>query len=332
MTWETTRNLNVGIDLELFSSLSVTVDAFWHKRSDIVSEKQNTSSGIIGAPFPYVNIGTVVNRGMEVSLMHQKRINKVGYFVQANVSLAKNKILAMDEVEGLKEYQRRTGKSVAQLWGLEALGFYMNEDDIKNSPISTFYKIRPGDLKYKNQNPDEDNHINSYDEIPIGKPTVPEVTMGLSLGVDYAGFDFSAVLSGVANRSVYLNNAAVWALQNNNKVTALAYGAWEKGVRESDATFPRLTTENNLNNYRSSSFWIKNGNFLRLSNVELGYQLPSSVLRKVNIKQLRLYVNGQNLLSIDKLGKYNLDPEVVDAGVTGYPMMRSFNIGINMKF
>ena len=80
------------------------------------------------------------------------------------------------------------------------------------------------------------------------------------------------------------------------------------------------------------SFWIKNGNFLRLSNVELGYQLPSSVLRKVNIKQLRLYVNGQNLLSIDKLGKYNLDPEVVDAGVTGYPMMRSFNIGINMKF
>lgn len=332
LTWETTRNLNVGIDLELFSNLSVTVDAFWHKRSDIVSEKQNTSSWIIGAPFPYVNIGTVVNRGMEVSLMHQKRINKVGYFVQANVSLAKNKILAMDEVEGLKEYQRRTGKSVAQLWGLEALGFYMNEDDIKNSPISTFYKIRPGDLKYKNQNPDEDNHINSYDEIPIGKPTVPEVTMGLSLGVDYAGFDFSAVLSGVANRSVYLNNAAVWALQNNNKVTALAYGAWEKGVRESDATFPRLTTENNLNNYRSSSFWIKNGNFLRLSNVELGYQLPSSVLRKVNIKQLRLYVNGQNLLSIDKLGKYNLDPEVVDAGVTGYPMMRSFNIGINMKF
>ena len=120
--------------------------------------------------------------------------------------------------------------------------------------------------------------------------------------------------------------------QNPLMDKAHAYGAWEKGVRESDATFPRLTTENNLNNYRSSSFWIKNGNFLRLSNVELGYQLPSSVLRKVNIKQLRLYVNGQNLLSIDKLGKYNLDPEVVDAGVTGYPMMRSFNIGINMKF
>ena len=332
LTWETTRNVNVGIDFELFSKLSVSVDAFWHKRTDIVSEKQNTSSWIIGAPFPYVNIGTVVNRGMEASLTHNNRINKFGYFVQANISLAKNKILAMDEVEGLKEYQKRTGKSVSQLWGLEALGFYMNEEDIRNSPISTFYKIRPGDLKYKNQNSGEDNHINSYDEVPIGKPTVPEITMGLSLGIDYAGFDFSAMLSGVANRSVYLNNAAVWALQNNNKVTALAYGAWEKGVREADATFPRLTTENNLNNYRSSSFWIKNGNFLRLSNVEIGYQLPESLLKKVNIKQLRLYVNGQNLLTVDKLGKYDVDPEVVDAGVTGYPVKRSLNIGVNQKF
>ena len=238
----------------------------------------------------------------------------------------------MDEVEGLKEYQKRTGKSVSQLWGLEALGFYMNEEYIRNSHNSTFYKIRLGDLKYKNQNSGEDNHINLYDEVPIGKPTVPEITMGLSLGLDYAGFDLSAMMSGVANRSVYLNNAAVWALQNNNKVTALAYGAWEKGVREADATFPRLTTENNLNNYRSSSFWIKNGNFLRLSNVEIGYQLPESLLRKVNIKQLRFYVNGQNLLTIDKLGKYDLDSEMVDAGVTGYPMLRSFNIGVNLKF
>lgn len=110
LTWETTRNLNVGIDLELFSSLSVTVDAFWHKRSDIVSEKQNTSSWIIGAPFPYVNIGTVVNRGMEVSVDASKTYQQSRLFCSGKRLIGKNKILAMDEVEGLKEYQRRTGK------------------------------------------------------------------------------------------------------------------------------------------------------------------------------------------------------------------------------
>lgn len=332
LTWETSRNLNVGIDADLFKKLSLSFDLFRHDRKNIISEKKNTTSSIVGAPAPFENIGSVLNKGFDFSLIYRDTFNKVGYYVQTTVSFAKNKITAMDEVAGLPGYQQRTGKSVTQLWGLEALGFYADETDIQNSPVSTFYRTQPGDIKYKNQNPNEDNFINIYDEIPIGKPTVPEWTFGLTFGLDYAGFDFSALMSGVANRSVYLNNAAVWVLQNNNKATGIAYGAWEKGVREESATFPRLTTENNLNNFRSSSFWIKNGNFLRVNNLELGYRIPVTLLEKIKIKQIRIYVNAQNLICFDSLDKYDLDPEFPDAGVTGYPAMKSFNFGLNVKF
>lgn len=331
LTWESSRNMNIGVDFELLRSLSVSVDAYRHDRCNIVSELSNTSSVVIGAPFPYVNIGSVLNQGVELSVSHQNKIGDVGYFASANVSFARNRITDMDEVSGLKDYQSRIGKSVTQMWGLEVLGFYADEADIRNSAVSTFYKVKPGDLKYKNQNPDEDNHINTYDEIPIGSPTVPEWTFGLSLGVDYKGFDLTAVFNGVAGRSVYLSNAAIWSLTGNNKATALAFGAWERG-REAEATYPRLTTENNLNNYRPSSFWIKSGSFLRMGNLELGYSLPARLLSKAYIKQLRVYVNAQNLFTLDKLGVYNLDPEVVDAGVTGYPVTRTFNVGLKIKF
>lgn len=332
LTWETSYNLNIGFDAEMFSKLTVSFDAFRHDRKDIITEMSGSSSSVAGAPLPYVNYGSVLNQGFELSAIYKSKAGKVNYFVQGNVSLAKNKITKIDEIAGLADYLKKNGKSVTQMWGLEALGFYADENDILNSPISTFYTVKPGDIKYKNQNPDEDNSINSFDEIPIGNPTVPEWTFGLTLGCDYRGFDFSALLSGVANRSVYLNNVTVWGLQNNNNATSILYGAWEQGVNETGASYPRLTTENNLNNYRSSSFWIKNGNFLRISNLELGYQLPASILQKIKIKQVRLHVNAQNLFSFHHLKDYNLDPEVVDAGISGYPNMRVFNVGLNIKF
>ncbi len=332
LTWETSHTINAGIDIDLFKTVSINFDLFQSNRTNIISEQSNTSPLTVGAPFSLVNIGSVLNRGFEFALSHENKIGKLGYFAHANVSFARNKITSMDEVAGLKDYQSKIGKSVTQLWGLEAIGFYKDQNDISNSPLSTFYKIQPGDIKYKNQNPDEDNVIDIYDEVPMGFPTIPEWTFGLNFGVDYSGFDLSASISSVANRSVYLNNAAVWVIQNNNKATDLAYRAWEANVNEESASYPRLTTENNLNNFRSSSFWIVNGNFIRLNNLELGYSIPNSLTRKINIKTIRLYVNGQNLFSLDHLSKYHLDPEVVDAGITGYPVMKTFNAGFIVKF
>ncbi len=109
-------------------------------------------------------------------------------------------------------------------------------------------------------------------------------------------------------------------------------GAWEAGVREDNASYPRLTTEDNRNNYRTSTYWLKNGDFLRLSNVEIGYTFPKKWMEKARLGGLRVFANGQNLLTADNLGKYNVDPEVIDAGLTGYPMTRSFNFGLKLQF
>lgn len=331
LTWETTKNFNAGLDLSLFNHLSVSVDGFVHKRDNIIMALENTTSSIIGVAAPYANIGKVTNKGFETTVTYSDKIGKVDYYVQANTSYARNKITQTDEVANLAANLKRTGHSVTQPFGLLAIGYYKDQADIDTSPVNTLYKVRPGDIKYKDVN--NDQIINEEDETAIGTPTVPEWAFGLSAGIEYAGFDFSFLLSGYAGRSVYMdNNSNAWSLYNNSNATRLAYGAWEAGVREDNATYPRLTTESNKNNYRSSTYWLKNGNFLRLSNLELGYSFPQKWLSKISLKALRLYVNGQNLFTADHLGDFNVDPEVISAGITDYPVVRTFNVGLSLKF
>ena len=330
LTWETTKNYNIGFDLSLFNRLSLSIDGFVHKRNNTIMALENTTSSVVGKPAPYANIGKVNNKGFEATIAYNNKTGKVNYYVQANAAFARNQIERTDEIANLAENLKRTGHSVTQPFGLVAIGYYKDQSDIDNSPINTLYKVRPGDIKYKDIN--KDNIINEEDEMAIGMPSVPEWTLGLSAGVEYKGFDLSFLFSGFAGRSVYMDNSSAWMLYNNGNATSLAYGAWEAGVREDNATHPRLTTESNRNNYRSSTFWLKNGNFLRLSNIELGYSFPRQWINKLNLKELRFYVNGQNLFTVDHLGDFNVDPEVINAGITDYPMVRTFNVGLSLKF
>ena len=151
-------------------------------------------------------------------------------------------------------------------------------------------------------------------------------------GVSFKGFDFNLILNGIQGRTILLQNSTVWVIQNNNKATSIAYQAWEKGVNESTAKYPRLTTMNNPNNYRASTLWTEKGDFLKLSNLEIGYSFPRSLTNRLKMSELRIFVNGYNLLSFDTLKDFNLDAEVPDAGVTMYPSMRVFNAGISIKF
>jgi len=330
LTWETTHNFDLGVDLSLLDKFTLNLDGFIHNRNNIILEMDETTPLIVGATSPYANIGSVLNKGFEASVTYNEKVNDLNFYLQGNVSFARNKITKTNEIDGLAENLKRTGYSVTQQRGMLAIGYYKNQEDIDNSPNNALYNVRPGDIKYEDVN--KDNIINSLDEVAIGSPTVPEWTFGLSAGVNFKGFDLSFLVSAYAGRSVYLNNSAVWILKDNGNATALAYGAWEAGVREDNATYPRLTTESNQNNYRSSSYWVKNGNFLRLSNIEAGYSFPIKWLKNINIKDLRIYVNGQNLFTMDYLSDYNLDPEVVDAGITGYPTMKLLNVGLNVKF
>jgi TonB-linked SusC/RagA family outer membrane protein len=327
--WEESVNANIGIDLEMKDILNFSIDFFNNHRKNIITTSTNITPGIIGQNLPYENNGTVANRGFEAMVSHKHQKKNWGYSIQGNISFAKNKILSMQEVSGLPDYQYRQGKSASAIWGLEAIGFFKNEADIASSPFQSFEAVQPGDVKYKDQN--NDNIIDYQDQIVIGDQ-IPSWNFGLLGAVNYKGFDAHFVISGIMGRTILLTNNSVWVLQNNSKATAIAYQAWEKGVNEDNASYPRLTTLNNKNNYNNSTLWARNGNYVKIVNLEIGYNFPEKLLARINIKGIRLFINTYNLFSFSSIADYNLDAEVPNAGVSGYPVMRVYNTGLSVKF
>lgn len=328
---EKSLNANIGLDIELFNNrLGLTADLFRNDRSDIITTRSSTLTSIIGMTLPYQNLGSVLSKGFEVSLTHRNRIGNLGYYAQANVSYAKNTITYMAEVQGLEPWRYRTGRSVTQIWGLQSAGFFNNQDEIDRWAQSTFGVVKPGDIKYVDQN--KDGVIDDDDAIPLGKPNLPEWNFGLTLGCDYKNFDFNILFTGVTNRSMFVSNNVVFGMRNDSKITATAYDTWQKGVNETTALYPRLTLESSLHNDRNTDVWMLNGEYLRIQNVELGYTMPKNLLSRIHIKELRVFINGFNLLSFDHLKKFNVSAESPDAGVYTYPETRVYNIGVNFKF
>lgn len=331
ITYEKSLNANIGTDAELFNEkLSMSLDVFKNNRHDIITTRTDVLPSIIGQSLPYENGGSVLNKGFELSVKYKNKINDFGYFVQANASFARNKITEKEEVAGLEPWEYRTGHSVTQQWGLVADGFFNSQEEIDNWAKSSFGTVKPGDIKYVDQN--NDKVIDESDMVPLGYPFIPEWNFGINLGISYKGFDLSALFAGVANRTLFIANNVFLGLQNNSKVTATAYDTWQEGVNESTAKYPRLTTEVVNHNAKYSTVWMQNGNYLRLQNAELGYNFSQKMLSSLNIRELRVFVNGYNLFSLDHLKKYNLSADYPDAGITAYPEMRVINVGANIKF
>jgi len=328
---EKSLNANLGLDIEFFNGeLAFSGDVFNQNRTDIINDRTNTLPLIVGQILPYENIGSVVNKGFELAVKYSKKVKKAGYFANANVSFARNKITYKDEVAGQNAWVYRTGHAVNQQWGLQSLGLFQTQDEIDNYARSTFGIVTPGDVKYVDQN--EDGVIDLKDEVPLGNPSVPEWNFGLNLGGNYHGFDVSVLLAGTANRSVFVNNQAVYGMWDGNNITDNVYNTWQKGVNENTAVYPKLSTIKNQNNLRNSSLWLMDGSYLRIENVEFGYSVPKKVLSKLNILEARFYINGYNLFSFDSFSKYNINPEAPGAGVSGYPVTANYSVGLNLKF
>lgn len=328
ITFETSYNFNLGIDFELFNKTFYgSLDAFHQKRVDIITQRTATKPSVIGQILPYENYGEVSNRGIDVLLGYKNSIGDFKYYVEANMSFARSRVDLYDEVSGLNEWESRVGKPVTQLWGLEVLGIFQNDAEIASWANSVYSTPKPGDLKYANLNNDE--VIDESDEKPIGKPTVPELVGGVLLGMEYKGIDFNILFDGVANRSVFVSNNVMWPGSN---MTSIVKDCWQEGVNEATATYPRLTTLTNNHNYRQNSLWIVNGNYLRIQNIELGYTLPERITRKAHIRELRIFANASNVFSFDNLKKFGLNSENPEIGVTGYPQMAIYNIGLSLNF
>lgn len=333
LTWEKAYKLNVGVDLAMFNNrLKFTADYYNDKYFDLL-QNRGKSIELIGQYYPMENIGKVRRFGGDLSITYQDRVNDFSYYVSANWSCEQSKLLYMDELEVPEEYLRQTGRPAGAIYGLVADGFFTTREEIEKSPvIEGFENIQPGDIKYKDLN--NDKVINEFDRTVIGGDK-PYSYFGIDLGFKWRGLDFSMFWQGAYNRDLYLQD---WTLlegfQANGRYYGQAYenmlGRWTPETAES-ATFPRLTAggnEYNRGNGWNSSFWLRSGNFIRLKDISLGYNLPDSFCNNyLGGLRLKIFVNGQNLFT--KSACDLVDPEV---GFTSYPLQRCISTGINIRF
>lgn len=333
LTWEKAYKLNVGVDVSMFNNrLKLTADYYNDKYFDLL-QNRGKSIELIGQNYPVENIGKVRRFGGELSVTYQDRVSDFNYYVSANWSCDQSKLLYMDEQEVPEEYLRQTGRPAGAIYGLVADGFFTSREEIESSPvIEGFDNIQPGDIKYKDLNGDK--VINEFDRKVIGGDQ-PYAYFGLDLGFEWKGLEFSMFWQGAYNRDLYLQD---WTLlegfQTNGRYYGQAYenmlGRWTPETAGT-ATFPRLTAggnEYNRGNDWNSSFWIRSGNFIRLKNISLGYNLPDSFCRNyLGGLRVKVFVNGQNLFT--KSACDLVDPEV---SFTSYPLQRCISTGINIRF
>ena len=334
VTWERAHKYNLGLEFGLWNGLlNGNIDVFYEKRNDILTAYL-TRPQWVGVALAAGNLGETKNSGYELELKHNKRINKdLSYNVGLTYSHARNEIISMDEPEQKTAYRKREGNPISQYFGLIADGF-VTQADLNNPdlPVSTFGTVKVGDLKYKDMN--GDGFIDDRDETRIGYSDIPENTYALSLGLNYKGWGFNVMFQGVDHVSRYYDAEAMYAFVNGGKVKEHHLGRWNPEQSEAynlqHATYPLLHYDNyGDHNQRTNSFFLKNGSFVRLKNIELSYTLPQNWSKSAGMSDCRFYVNANNLITWDHLDGLT-DPE--SNGSNRYPIMKTVNFGVNIKF
>ena len=342
LTWEKARKLNLGVDMNFLKNhLTVSFDYFKERRNNILSNR-NSAPMLIGASLPAYNMGEMENAGFELDVNYRNNIRDFNYWGRFNYSFARNKILFQDEVPEKYAYQMRTGRRVGQFYGLLFDGFYNSWEEINalDRPVSSWNgnRLQPGDMRYVDVN--KDGKIDMYDMVPIGYSPTPEIIYGFSVGCSWRGIDFSALFQGASHVSIKYFGRALWPFINaHNSAKTLILERWtqERYERGEAINFPRLSmspSRDTDNNYQDSNFWIRNADYLRLKNVEIGYTFRKGQLKALGLESLRLYVSGTNLFTWTDV--IDLDPEAPSKGgateINTYPLQKIYNVGINVQF
>lgn len=337
---ERSLKYDIGVDMTLFKHLDLTFDVFRDNRTDIVTQN-NTIMGVFGGILPYVNLGRVENKGFELGMQYHGRIGGLRYSVGGMYAQFKNNIIEQAEVPPVNAFSATTGLPIGAQMGLVADGFYDITDFDANGNLKagfatpSFGAVQPGDIRYRDM--DGNKVIDQNDVSFIGNPNYPTGTYSFNASLQSRGFDFSVLMQGMTGGKINILSAAniqTVAFVNNANVFGIARNAWayypDKGIdTRAVADYPRLTRLANDNNYRASTFWLKDAGFLRVRNVELGYTLSSAAAKRLRLDKLRLFVNAVNPFTwSETLRKYDIDPETP----TAYPAMKSWNTGITLQF
>ncbi len=333
LTWEKGLKSNIGIHTELWDGkVSLEVDYFHEKRTDILV-RRTSLPGIVGIPsMPFANIGEMKNQGFDGTLELRHTFGKVFARAYGNATLTQNKVLERDEPDWLYTYQNRTGKKHEQQFGLIALGYFKDEEEVKNSAKQTFTpNVRPGDIKYLDVN--GDGVIDSYDEVAIGYSNIPELVYGFGFQLAYNGIDLGVFFRGQGRVSYMMEGEGFVPFEQGGTRGNLFKEALDRWTPENPnpgAFYPRLDIGKNENNYRNSTHWLYNGSFLRLADLELGYSFPKKMIAPLYLNGLRIYFHGSNLFLFSKFKMW--DPEVGKGRGDAYPMQRKMNIGLRVNF
>ncbi|MBP3218857.1 MAG: SusC/RagA family TonB-linked outer membrane protein [Prevotella sp.] len=322
---ETYYKLNIGTDLQLAKSVDVTFNAYYQLCDDILMSADGLNSRVMGIPSGYVNYGRVANYGVELGVNWVKKVNDdLSFNIGGHLTWGRNNIRRTIENVAYN-YLSAVGGHVNQAWGLQAIGFFKDEEDIANSPAQEFDTCKPGDFKYKDQN--DDQVINENDVVKMGHDTsTPELNYAFNLGFKYKNFGFNALLQGAGMYTQYCGTTGVWTplIEGANLSKEYYNNCWD--VSDSPK-YPRLSSQTNNNNYRPNNVWWQDVNFLKLRNIEVYYLLPKTLISRIYLSECKVFVKGDNLFTITNVKE--LDPENIG---TSYPTLKGINVGVSLTF
>jgi TonB-linked SusC/RagA family outer membrane protein len=350
ITWETARKTNIGVELTLLRNLEIQADFFHEYRSNILMDRTYMPSTMGLTADVSANVGEASSRGIDLSVDYSLvKNNSFWLSGRGNFTYATSRYEVYEEPDYAKQgapYRTFVGQSLNRYWGYIAERLFVDEADIANSPRQNFGEYMPGDIKYKDVN--GDGQITELDYVFMGYPTVPEISFGFGISLGYKGFDLSTFFQGNARVSFWLRPELIapfidphTAQQksdmlipsnirlSNGLLQRIADDHWSESNRNSYAFWPRLSNSPVANNTAHSTWWMQDGSFFRMKSLEIGYSLPKELLAKIGVESLRVYVSGNNLFTLSPFKLW--DPEMGDNGL-GYPIQRTYNIGLTLNF
>ena len=331
ITWETAYKTNFAAEIGLFNKVNIIAEYFTENRKNIFMQRADIPETMGLQAAIAANIGESTAHGIDIQAEYQQVWNKdLWTSARANFTWSTGKYKVYEEPDYAEDYRQHAGQALNQRWGYIAERLFIDDEDAANSPSQQSFgsQYGGGDIKYTDVN--KDGVITAADMVPIGYPTSPEIIYGFGASVGYKGFDFSVFFQGLGRESFWIDvssNGTAPFVKNTQLLKAYSDSHWSEDNRDIYALYPRYSAYLNNNNIASSTWWMRNGAFLRLKQLEFGYTLPSKLMRKIKVGSMRVYFQGNNLFCWSRFKLW--DPELAGEGLN-YPIQKTFNFGVNV--
>lgn len=338
ITWEEATKTNFGVEMGFFNKMNVQVDYYINRREDILMQRTTTPSEIgLGSAVPWANLGIVKNKGVDVVWDYSQSITPEFWMsTRGTFTYYKNTVIENDEPDYPYEHLKQEGKILGQYRGYVAERLFIDQADI-NASAAQFGTVRPGDIKYLDIT--GDGVIDDNDLVFMGNPKTPQILFGFGLSSGYKKWDLSLFFQGVGKTSIMMGGFWPFDMgdtsgnEQRNVLTFVERDRWTKQNPDPYARFPRLSDQKSNNNNQPSTYWLRDGSYLRLQTAEIGYNINTKKIQKSNIESLRFYLSGINLLTLSPFKDW--DPAMGGAqggNAMGYPIQKVMALGMQMKF